>query len=847
MRHIARLIDPVPQAARHAWCIVVALLALLVVDSRPAAAQGPQTLEGVLGVLWGDPQPGSIAGGATFYTLTRPDGSVLRLDLPGLESRAIQYSGQRVTVSARVSDAQPVPGGDAQATAIVESIELAPANAVAGVRADVQSAAVTGTKKVIYLLVKFADDTAVPHAPSFFTDMTNPDTPPAGQPFPSTINGFFKKTSSNLFSWIADVGGVGGVGASGGWLTLPHNKSYYAPCGFAIACFNVVSLSEDSMSLGRAQGINFTNYDNINFVLSNDLDCCAWGGSYYSSIDNKSYGATWEPPWGQNVGTYAHELGHSIGLPHSGWAYYAYDSPWDVMSISSQSATAVNCGTYSSINSGGNRTLTCSEPGDGYISAHKDFLGWIPAGNITTVYGLNGTTVTLDSSATPNGANPKLIKICVPGYPCSGSLARYFSVEARTKGQGATTQYDNGIPGEGIIIHDVQFDRAAIGGICYFNNQSGWAVPLDATPGDYDSNACNSGGRVLPNYALYNAQFTAGMTYENTRYAFRVQVHSRSGTTFVVSVTSTLSNSFLKTRSDFDGDGRSEIGYYRPSTGTWALRQSHSAFGTSDTLNFQWGLSNDLPVPGYFDGDGALDIAVYRPSTGEWFIRFSSNGYATNQGGWFQWGLQGDVPLAADFDGDRRTDLGVYRPSTGEWYLRLSWNNYNASQGGWFQWGLQGDLPMIADFDGDGKVDISVYRPSTGEWFIRYSSLGYAVGAGNWYFQWGLSGDTPIASDFDGDGKADIAVYRPTSGDWYIRNSASNYVVGAGNWYFQWGLSGDRPLLSDFDGDGKTDISVYRPTSGEWYIRYSSLSYFVGAGSWYFVWGASADTPLPTR
>ena len=47
---------------------------------------------------------------------------------------------------------------------------------------------------------------------------------------------------------------------------------------------------------------------------------------------NRFYGATWEPPWGQNTSTYAHEMGHSLGLPHSGWRYYAYDSPWDVMS-----------------------------------------------------------------------------------------------------------------------------------------------------------------------------------------------------------------------------------------------------------------------------------------------------------------------------------------------------------------------------------------------------------------------------------------------------------------------------------------------------------------------------------
>ena len=57
--------------------------------------------------------------------------------------------------------------------------------------------------------MKFSDDAAVPHPPTFYTDMTNPDTPPGGSPFPSTLNGFFKKTSYNQFSWTASVGGAG--------------------------------------------------------------------------------------------------------------------------------------------------------------------------------------------------------------------------------------------------------------------------------------------------------------------------------------------------------------------------------------------------------------------------------------------------------------------------------------------------------------------------------------------------------------------------------------------------------------------------------------------------------------
>ena len=315
----------------------------------------------------------------------------------------------------------------------------------------------------------------------------------------------------------------------GGCLTLPHPTSYYAPCNGSSSCALLQQLADDATALGRAQGIDFKVYNNINFVLSNDLDCCAWGGGYFSSVDGQSYGATWEPPWGQNVPTYSHEMGHSIGLPHSGWVYYAYDSPWDVMSKVA-SINSMNCGSYSSVNGFGN-TLYCSEPGDGYIAPYRDFLGWIPSGNQVVTDTASNVTVSLEAGTLPLGSAIKSIKVCITGSPCTGSTAHYYTIEARVKGLGATSQYDNGIPADGIIIHDVLMNRSPISGPCYFNSQSGWAVPIDATPGDYNSSTCtaSAGG------ALSNAQWLPGQTYIN---GFKVSVISRSGSTYVVSVAS---------------------------------------------------------------------------------------------------------------------------------------------------------------------------------------------------------------------------------------------------------------------------------------------------------------------
>ena len=54
-----------------------------------------------------------------------------------------------------------------------------------------------------------------------------------------------------------------------------------------------------------------------------------------------------------------------------------------------------------------------------------------------------------------------------------------------------------------------------------------------------------------------------------------------------------------------------------PVDGTWWILQSSTNY---TTYLRQLGISGDVPVPGDFDGDGKTDITVFRPSTAEWCV-----------------------------------------------------------------------------------------------------------------------------------------------------------------------------------------------------------------------------------
>ncbi len=274
---------------------------------------------------------------------------------------------------------------------------------------------------------------------------------------------------------------------------------------------------------------------------------------------------------------------------------------------------------------------------------------------------------------------------------------------------------------------------------------------------------------------------------------------------------------FRAAKFDFDGDARSDISVFRPSTNVWYLLTGPNYQFSQRT----YGNSGDIIVPADYDGDGKTDFAVFRPSSGNWiYIKSSDNSTQT-----FHWGQAGDIPLPSDVNGDGTDDFVIYRPSSNNWFRVTTTGVFTE-----IVFGTAGDKPLIGDFDGDGKADPAIYRPSTGTWWYAASGAGNAFRA----VRWGIAEDIPVPADYDGDGQTDIAVFRPSNGAWYIINSNNSSYTLLG-----FGLTEDKPVAADYDGDGKADIAVFRPSTGVWYLL-RSTSGFTG-----LQFGLAEDTPIP--
>jgi hypothetical protein len=239
---------------------------------------------------------------------------------------------------------------------------------------------------------------------------------------------------------------------------------------------------------------------------------------------------------------------------------------------------------------------------------------------------------------------------------------------------------------------------------------------------------------------------------------------------------------------------RSTIGVFRPSIAYFFLRNSNTP-GPPD-ISAPLGAPTDIPVVGDWDGNGTTTIGVFRPATGSGTNTFylSNSSITVSVDIVIAFGAAGDMPIVGDWDGNGTSSIGVFRPATNTFYLSNSLVSVQVDVQAIL--GAPADLPIVGDWDGNGTTTIGVYRRSSSTFFLSDSLNGGQVNT----IPYGAPNlDIPILGDWDGNGTVTVGVYRPNNSTFYLRNNNSvgiaEIVIPYGD-----GPNGDRPVAGDWDG-----------------------------------------------
>ncbi|WP_165073533.1 right-handed parallel beta-helix repeat-containing protein [Paludisphaera rhizosphaerae] len=232
------------------------------------------------------------------------------------------------------------------------------------------------------------------------------------------------------------------------------------------------------------------------------------------------------------------------------------------------------------------------------------------------------------------------------------------------------------------------------------------------------------------------------------------------------------------------------LGVATPVNGSLMFVIDSDANGSSD-ISRPYGSDTDIPIFGDFTGSTLTNIGIYRPSTGTWAIDTKNNG---SVGLVVSFGGPNWKPVTGDINGDGRTDLGLYDPNTGTWAFCTDLSgrvNLSFHYGG-----SRGDVPLLADFNHDGFDDPVIYNG--GNWLVdtnsdRVPDQTYRFGGASL----APAGATPLAFDLYGTHDPVLALVAPQSNgqlNWYINPSrdGKNYQT------YRLGLNGSTPYTGYF-------------------------------------------------
>ena len=273
----------------------------LLISLTPLSAQNRFTVvKGRLAISWGDMLDGTKL---EAYAVNGEDGHTYQLDLNETQKAQLGYeSGVQVQIELPVN-------ADTDKITTVNSVSLLNSSTTQNAH---PAALQDSPRRYQNILCTSPGTKKFPHDPAYYQELIG-----AGSLF-------WDRTARVKFESYTTS-----------WVSLDQPIASFLTTdisGTVIPLFQ--PLAEACIRAAHGQ-IRDSGVDGINFFFSENIGCCAWGGQIDVDLGQgvRRYANTFMPPWVDLLATLGHELGHSIGLPHSGGVGgKAYGNRFDLMS-----------------------------------------------------------------------------------------------------------------------------------------------------------------------------------------------------------------------------------------------------------------------------------------------------------------------------------------------------------------------------------------------------------------------------------------------------------------------------------------------------------------------------------
>ena len=126
------------------------------------------------------------------------------------------------------------------------------------------------------------------------------------------------------------------------------------------------------------------------------------------------------------------------------------------------------------------------------------------------------------------------------------------------------------------------------------------------------------------------------------------------------------------------------------------------------------GIAGDIPITGDWNGDGHTKVGIYRPGNGLFILDSNGNGVFDSGDAVYNLGVgtqPADLPVVGDWNGDGRTKVGLFRQG---FFWILDYNGDGVFEQGtdktYAFGGVAGDVPVVGDWTGTGTSKIGLVR-----------------------------------------------------------------------------------------------------------------------------------------